>query len=730
MKRFCLILFILSVVALSSTTPTQAQAYANASIILRQAAHAKMVTGDIDRAISLYRQVSESVSASREDVAKALIALGSVYELIGSDDAGTVYNRVVSKFSDQPGAFLSAREGLIRLSESVPGGERITRQDYMLVMEEMPPVNKYSARNYDFSPDGTTVVISARTLEYRKEKYPTLREELYFMDVGSSIMRPVIEDPEDWEFYQFPRWSPDGRSLLFTRSERTGDGSKIVFALMDLASGEVTQVAYENIGSGLTWLPNSRQFITIVQDGFNLFSTDGTLVQHFDAHIDHMTRPGNVSPDGRYLLYHRLRSESQLLDEMNIWMLDLTTGESVQITDDDGYEGWPTWSQDGRSIYYSSGTESVWNIYRKEVGSNSAPEKITSYSNTKVIYPHILHESGQLTFALVRDNHTILTAPANAQGTPTEVIRGSSPTLSPDGRTLFYLDHEPGRTGIWSASINGQNPKQLVSGRVSSSYATQSFLSPDGSRLAYFLAEENQTTLYTMPSMGGAARQLYAADGQQNLIPAWSPDGNEIAFSDGPDLKVISAEGGRAEILATAKDWEGWIIEWSPDGRYIAGFAYTEEDDLNVLYAVDRLTRELKRLTPPEESSYKEILAWHPDGDRISYMYYGQDHEFDGSRIVSLDGGEPAMLANMPDPMWDYVGVWGPDSKYYFTSSPRGSEGNWGLYAVDERTNEYEVIRPYLDRSVGLPTWNKDGSIMAWSEVESVRQLWMMANFE
>ena len=48
------------------------------------------MTGDIDQAILLYRQVAESASASRENVAKALVSIGGMYELIGSNRAETV----------------------------------------------------------------------------------------------------------------------------------------------------------------------------------------------------------------------------------------------------------------------------------------------------------------------------------------------------------------------------------------------------------------------------------------------------------------------------------------------------------------------------------------------------------------------------------------------------------------------------------------------------------------
>jgi len=224
------------------------------------------------------------------------------------------------------------------------------------------------------------------------------------------------------------------------------------------------------------------------------------------------------------------------------------------------------------------------------------------------------------------------------------------------------------------------------------------------------------------------ATRLYVASGQQQLVPTWSPDGREIAFVDGPNLMVISAGGGNAQIVASAESWEGWTLEWSPDGSFIAGFGYMESESENILFVVNRQTKEIKRLTTSNESSYKEILDWHPDGNRISYMYYDMNFENDGSRIVPIDDGKSIKLANMPDPMWDYIGIWGPDSKYYFLSTPRGGPNSWGLYSVDDKKGTYETIRAYNGRAISLPSWNADGSTMVWSELKSSRQLWMLTD--
>ena len=87
-------------------TDVEAQKKVDAPLIIEQAAHAKMVEGDLDKAVSLYSLVALSPTASRRDVAVALVELGSAYELQGSKEAESAYERVISEFSDQPESFI------------------------------------------------------------------------------------------------------------------------------------------------------------------------------------------------------------------------------------------------------------------------------------------------------------------------------------------------------------------------------------------------------------------------------------------------------------------------------------------------------------------------------------------------------------------------------------------------------------------------------------------------
>jgi Tol biopolymer transport system component len=333
----------------------------------------------------------------------------------------------------------------------------------------------------------------------------------------------------------------------------------------------------------------------------------------------------------------------------------------------------------------------------------------------------VLPENGALTFALVSGSEVVLTAPADAPEAGREVIRGSNPVFSPDGKTIYFVgaDHDD----LWSASFGGQEPRQLVP-EGTFGWAGPS-LSPDGSLVAYSRAEEGQTVVYTQPTGGGAPWKMYAGEGSQGMVSIWSPDGQELAFGDGPDLMVVPASGGSAiRLAASTGSWDSSESAWSPDGKSIAGLAY--EDDGTVLYLVDRQTGETKRLTPPEETGYKQGLSWHPDGNRISYRSHTMDGTSEETRVVWTTGARSVTLPGSKDQQ-EWIGRWGPDLRYYYITYV---EGEGAVYVFDEETAAAEpFIRPGDGRYIyRVPSWSGDGSSVTWSEGTQSQQLWMVTD--
>ena len=95
-------------------------------------------------------------------------------------------------------------------------------------------------------------------------------------------------------------------------------------------------------------------------------------------------------------------------------------------------------------------------------------------------------------------------------------------------------------------------------------------LSPDGSTLAFMSERSGKRELWTMPAIGGPARQI-THDQSPKFWPRWSPDGENIAFqaadnnSSNLSLWIVPAQGGKAKQIIVAK--EVYQPLWAPDGH-------------------------------------------------------------------------------------------------------------------------------------------------------------------
>ncbi len=265
------------------------------------------------------------------------------------------------------------------------------------------------------------------------------------------------------------------------------------------------------------------------------------------ARLQHVTDP-QLSPDGRWVAYtvHTVNLDENENDS-NIWMVSWDGSASVQLTFSPKSESTPRWSPDGRWLAFLSSRSA-------DSGASSDEDEGTGL--------WLLDRRG---------------------GEARQVHRGkgsiSDLAWSPDGKRLVLVMHDPepehaqDKPGDDEAKVAGKKDKKHPVPIVIDRYH---FKSDEGGWL-----EHRRDHLYLFDLETKKLEQLTAGDFDDS-DPAWSPDGQRIAFtskregedpdrSNNYDVYVIDAKPGATPLRLTT--WEGpdnGPLEWSPDGRWIA----------------------------------------------------------------------------------------------------------------------------------------------------------------
>jgi Tol biopolymer transport system component len=170
--------------------------------------------------------------------------------------------------------------------------------------------------------------------------------------------------------------------------------------------------------------------------------------------------------------------------------------------------------------------------------------------------------------------------------------------------------------------------------------------------------------------------------------PAWSPDGEWIAFvSDRADggketdhIWLMAPDGSGLQKL-TGTEWEDVSPAWSPDSAEIAfyrwGFIPADEGRPPGLWVTRadgsgaRLVVELNVL-----AAGLDAPAWSPDGKWIAYQS-GPPREAD-LYVITAEGGDPVNVSDLPG--HEYGVSWSPDSSsLLFTNE---TDGDVRLYVA------------------------------------------------
>jgi Tol biopolymer transport system component/imidazolonepropionase-like amidohydrolase len=177
-------------------------------------------------------------------------------------------------------------------------------------------------------------------------------------------------------------------------------------------------------------------------------------------------------------------------------------------------------------------------------------------------------------------------------------------------------------------------------------------LSPDGQTLAIDLLG----ALWTLSRDGGRATRILD-DGYDAHAPAWSPDGQRIAFQayrDSTwDIWTINRDGSdlRRETESPFDDREP---HWSPDGAHIA-FASDRSGNYDV-WMVMIGTSAVRRITAGDANEF--MPAWSPDGREIAYV---SDRPARGVYTIEVSSGTERLVH--ADTRSIAAPSWSPDQK-------------------------------------------------------------------
>jgi len=196
--------------------------------------------------------------------------------------------------------------------------------------------------------------------------------------------------------------------------------------------------------------------------------------------------------------------------------------------------------------------------------------------------------------------------------------------------------------------------------------------------------------------------------------PAFSPDGNQIAFTwDGgnggnPDI-YVKLIGAGAPLRLTTDPAEDLSPAWSPDGRYLAFLRRSaSENGVFIAPALGGAERKLGK-TEPNLSR----LAWSPDGKFLALVDRPSPQDRDSIFLLSVEDGEKQRLTLPPESSGDISPAFSPDGETlaFIRSNSLTSED---LYLISTRGGEVRRLTAD-ERRIHSLAWTADGSEIVFS---------------
>ena len=339
-----------------------------------------------------------------------------------------------------------------------------------------------------------------------------------------------------------------------------------------------------------------------------------------------------ISPDGRFVAYSM--RETNWKDNVyvsQLWLVNVVTGASFQLTRGKKSASEAEWSPDGRWLAFVTEREfsaiEPFSAEKKEEKEEAAtgggkpasqqiwmisPEGGEAWQLTK-------SETDVQSFHWSKDGRSI----AFTANLP-ERKNGKDRKEKYSDYEVFEKDYQ--QSQLWlvdvAAAEKGYLPTTARQITHDENLNVASFAwSPDSTRIAFsatrnpLLAFEGDEDIYLLDlTQNNSVKKIVALPGPDGS-PVFSPDGKQLAFATAlgqpyyyyanGHIATVDIEAVSAKPAATAADVrdltakfdeDAWPADWGPDGIYFAA----EQKTSTHLFRVDPASLEIRRVTSPD----------------------------------------------------------------------------------------------------------------------------------